>query len=125
MRTISSRPHVSRPHARRTFTGHIAFLSPLVARLVVRPGAHRRTTDDQGDVLSDTYEATARLWSNLGDRLLLSGDSIADIAIGEIYAIAPDGALHVRLVCGELPTTADKVHILPMRRLPARAKAAA
>ena len=116
---------MSRPHARRTFAGSVAFLSPLVARLVVQLGAHRRTTDDQGDVIADIYEPTARLWSNLGDRLLLSGDTLADIAIAEIIAIAPDGAMTVQLTCGELPTTADKVHILPMRRPPPRRRAAA
>jgi hypothetical protein len=83
-----------------------------VVDLKLRSGAHVRTIDSEGNVISDERKPSARLWTNIGDRLLLAPADLVDdrIAVVEVSAMQPDGNPIVHLVCGELAP--GPVHVM-------------
>lgn len=102
--------------ARKLYSGSLAWIGAGVARLKLLPGAWRRTVDAAGDVLSEFYEPQARCWRNQGDRLVLVGAAIEDIASVVIRQVEPDGAYVVQVAAGALPESTTTVRVLEARR---------
>ena len=93
------------PHRREVFAARLK-LGPAVdlAELKLRRGAHRLLTDREGNDVARTFEASARLWLELGDRALVAPADLDDNRIGivEVFALDQAGDPSVQLITGEL-----------------------
>lgn len=85
------------------------------AVLSVKKGAHRTVVDKFGDVVSSSYDAGCVLWANIGDRLLLTGPTLDEVANTEILAIRQDMTIRVQFLCGDLKPDTTSVRVLVAR----------
>lgn len=80
--------------------------------LAVKKGAHRTVVDKLGDVVGSSYDASCALWANLGDRLVLCGPTIEEVANTQIIGIRPDMTIRVQFVCGDLKPETTSVRVM-------------
>lgn len=112
MRAKARKPRV---HARQTFLAGLAREGDAL-RLHPKRGAYRRTTDADGNVLADIFEPSATLFANIGDRLILAGEPVDEIAIGHVASVYPDGDLRFAVAHGQLHERTAAVYVLPAGR---------
>lgn len=87
------------------------------ARLVITParGAAIRVLDDEGNMVSETRESSRTLPSNIGDRLMVWGETLDEIAICIVLAISRDGSsFWVAQRIGRIEPTSTRVRLFPM-----------
>jgi hypothetical protein len=103
-----------RMHVRKLFEGTLVrdASNPRSGDLSVKKGAHCTVVDKHGEVTGTNYDAGARLWANIGDRLILNGPTLEEIANSLIVAIRPDLTLRVEITCGCLAPTTTQVRVL-------------
>jgi hypothetical protein len=111
---VRSKPH-RRPKALRVFTGTIEIdeLHARGARLKINRGAERRTLDDEGNQVSETYEPGAVPPSNIGDRLIVMGPGVHEVDAAKVITVYPCGTrMYVKLASGAIEKTTTKVKLL-------------
>jgi hypothetical protein len=82
-------------------------------RLYLERGAHRRTTDNEGNVLGDMREPGAVCVANIGDKLVLAGPSIDETVMARVETVYPDGmSMYVAILRGALHPTTKHVHVM-------------
>lgn len=104
-----------RTFSRQTFSGVVNVQGDRIV-ITPAPGAYRRTTDAEGNVLADVFEPRALLPSNIEDRLLVCGPEVDEIALVTVLAISRDAvSLYTRIVRGAIAATTTKAHLLPIK----------
>jgi hypothetical protein len=82
---------------------------------IVAKGATRTVIDSLGNVTSQRFEPCARLWSNIGDSLVVCGPTLEENAFGRVIAVKSDGALKVLLTIGAIAACTTKVRVMRAR----------
>lgn len=84
----------------------------------VLDGAWQREIDREGNVVATSHDPSAKLWANIGDRLILANSDleIDEIAGVEVLGVEGEQGLRVRVVCGALSPATSRVHVLPARK---------
>jgi hypothetical protein len=101
-----------RQHKREVYTAVLVLGAVVdVAELHAR-GKHVIVTDRDGARVGHRHDPAARLWAELGDRLLVAPADLADdrIAIVEVTRLDANANPTVHLVCGELAP--GPVHVM-------------
>lgn len=95
---------------RRNYAGTLR-----AGRLTTR-GCREVRIDKNGDVVSELWNPTARLYANLGDRLVISNAclSVDEVAGAEVVAMFPSGEPGVRVIVGSVAD--GKVHVMKSRK---------
>jgi hypothetical protein len=82
-------------------------------RLYLERGAHRRTTDAEGNVLADMREPGAVCVANIGDKLVLAGPTIEETAMARVETVYPDGqSMYVAILHGQIDPSTKRVHVM-------------
>lgn len=105
----------AREHRRRTFTAAIRVDGN---RVVITParGCHVRRTDADGEVIGDSFEPQTSLFLNIGDRVIVCGPSIEEIAAVTVLAVSRDAvSVYARISHGTFAETTTRVHLLPVK----------
>jgi hypothetical protein len=105
------RPRLS---VRKLFEGTIAQDGDF-ADLTVKKGAHRTVVDKEGDVVSSNYDPGCVIWASIGDRLVLTGPTIDEIASVEVITMRPDTTMRVAFRYGKLAEETKSVRVLLAR----------
>ena len=111
--------------ARLTFTAIATALGDHRYELAVKRGPWRKSIDKRGDEVAVVKE-TGPLWSNIGDRLVVSSTDLDcdDIAMCEVVSVDGRGMPMVRVVRGQMPS-AGSVWVQPAAKAKSKRSRAA
>lgn len=114
------KPRKPRVHARSWFTGTLEHdeLHARRARLRIDRGARRQKIDEEGNVISDLDERGAVLSANIGDRIMVFGPAIDEIATADVVTVYPSGdKVYIAIKAGEILPTTTSVKLLKLKKL--------
>lgn len=104
-----------RLHAIKIFRGSIDLdeMHASSARLTVKRGCERRTLDKDGNRVAETYEGSAALWANPGDKIIVLGPAVHEVAMARIVTVYPSGdCCYVHFTAGSIEPTTKTVKVL-------------
>ena len=100
-------------YARMLYSADVLWFDRVEMSIRPRTGAWRCVVDSSGDFVSERRDQGARLWANIGDRLVLAGPTPADTAVFEVTAVGGGGfTLCLRIMSGHMNSEAKRVQIL-------------
>lgn len=117
MKELPRKPRPARPRTlkRRVYTAD-ALVAGVHVTLSPRRGAHERICNLEGDTIAEGRAERASMIANLGDRAIVCGPAVDDIAVVEVVAIVREDEARERykalLVCGRLEPAMVVAHVM-------------
>jgi hypothetical protein len=98
---------------RRLFQADISARKDALLTLALRSGAYVKAVDHDGNVTSETYDPSARLWANVGDQLIISGPTIGETVGVRVVGVRQDGgAIMIAPTYGAIAETTRTVRVM-------------